>query len=81
MGFSGKNTGEGCHFLLQAFLTQGWKLYLLQWQAGSLPLSHLGSPADALDIYKNVSPVQAPSPVPSPGNVLPVGIRGHSIRP
>ena len=40
----GKNTGVGCHFLLQGiFLAQGLNLHLLPWQAGSLPLSHLGS--------------------------------------
>ena len=48
MGFSSKNTGVGCHFLLQGiFLTQGLKLCLLHpphWQADSLPLCHLGSP-------------------------------------
>ena len=45
MGFSGKNTGVGCHFLLWGiFLTQGLNLSLLHWQADSLPLSHLGSP-------------------------------------
>ena len=38
----GKNTGMGCHALLQGiFLTQGLKPCLLHWQAGSLPLSHL----------------------------------------
>ena len=41
-----KNTGVGCHFLLQGiFPTQGSNLCLwslLQWQADSLPLSHLG---------------------------------------
>ena len=46
--FPGKNTGVGCHFLLQGiFWTQGLNLhflYLLHWQAESLPLSHLGSP-------------------------------------
>ena len=45
--FLGKNTGVGCHFLLQGiFLTQGsntYLLHLLHWQADSLPLSHLGS--------------------------------------
>ena len=39
--FSGKNTGVGCHFLLQGiFQTQGFNphlLHLLHWQAGSLP--------------------------------------------
>ena len=41
-----KNTGVGCHFLLQGiFLTQGSNpclLCLLHWQADSSPLSHLG---------------------------------------
>ena len=40
---SGKNTGVGCHFLLQGiFLTQGSNLRLLcllHWQLGSLPLA------------------------------------------
>ena len=48
----GKNTGGGCHFLLQGiFLNQGWNLRLLrflQWLAGSLPASHQGSPNNAL---------------------------------
>ena len=36
----GKNTGVGCHFLLQGiFPTQGLSLHLLCWQAASLPLS------------------------------------------
>ena len=39
--FPGKNTGGGCHFLLQGiFLTQGSNLCLLHWQVDSLPLSH-----------------------------------------
>ena len=44
----GKNTGVGCHFLLQGiFPTQGSKLrllHLLLWQAGSLPLVPPGKP-------------------------------------
>ena len=48
MGFSGKNTGVGCHFLFQGiFPTQGSNpslLCLLHWQMDSLPLHHLGSP-------------------------------------
>ena len=43
-----KNTGVGCHSLLQGiFLTQWLNqhlLYLLHWQADSLPLLYLGSP-------------------------------------
>ena len=42
----GKNTGVGCHFLLQGiFLTQKLKPYLLlllHWQADSLPLHYVG---------------------------------------
>ena len=38
--FLGKNTGVGCHFLLQGiFPTQRLNLHLLQWQVDSLPLS------------------------------------------
>ena len=44
--FPGKNIGVGCHFLLQRiFPSQGSELCLLHWQAGSLPLSHQGSPS------------------------------------
>ena len=40
----GKNTGVGCHFLLQGiFWTQGSNPCFLHLQAGFLPLSHLGS--------------------------------------
>ena len=36
MDFPGKNTGVGCHFLLQGiFPTQGSNLRLLHWQASS----------------------------------------------
>ena len=43
--FSGKNTGVGCHFLLQRiFPTQGLNLHLLHWKVDSLPLSYQGSP-------------------------------------
>ena len=39
--FPDKNTGVGCHFLLQGiFLTQGSNLHLLHWQMDSLPLHH-----------------------------------------
>ena len=42
--FPSKNTGMGCHFLLQGmFHTHGLNvLHLLHWQADSFPLSHLG---------------------------------------
>ena len=42
--FPSKDTGVGCHFLLQGiFPNQGLNLRLLHWQADSLPLSQLGS--------------------------------------
>ena len=41
----GKNTAVSFHFLFQGiFLTQGLNLHLLNRQADSLPLNHLGSP-------------------------------------
>ena len=46
--FQAKNTGVGCHLLLQGILpTQELNSYLshlLHWQADSLPVLHLGSP-------------------------------------
>ena len=48
----GKNTGVGCHALLQGtFLTQGSNpclLSLLHWQVGSLPLAPPGKPNGSL---------------------------------
>ena len=42
----GKNTGVGCHFLLQGiFLREGSNPWFLHWKADSLPLSHQGSPS------------------------------------
>ena len=39
----GKNTGVGCHALLQRIVpTQGSNSHLLHWQGDSLPLSYLG---------------------------------------
>ena len=58
-GSPGKDTGVGCHFLLQGiFLTQGSNphlLCLLHWQAGSLPLV---PPGNAL--YINQAKREAP---------------------
>ena len=43
--FPSKNTGAGCHSLLQGiFLTQQANLSLLHWHADSLWLSHPGGP-------------------------------------
>ena len=52
--FPSKNTGVGCHFLLQGiFLTQGSNpclLLFLCWQADSLPLPFLGSPCCSMQM-------------------------------
>ena len=57
--FPGKDTGVGCCFLLQGiFLTQGSSLYLLHWQADSLPLSHLGRPDSSVQ-----EPTRSPWPL------------------
>ena len=55
----GKNTGVGCHFLLQGvFSTQGLNLCLLNWQADSLPLA---LPREALcDVIVNLNHYSAP---------------------
>ena len=51
----GKNTGVGCHVLLQGiFLTQGSNPSLLHWQVGSLPLNHLGSPYQGARFVSNL---------------------------
>ena len=43
-GNPGKNSGLGCHFLLQGIcLTQGLNWGLLHWQEDSLSQSHLGN--------------------------------------
>ena len=45
MGFPGKHTGVGCHFLLQEIFptTQGPNPCRLHWEADSLPLKDQGS--------------------------------------
>ena len=47
--FSSKNTRVGCHFLLQGiFPTQGSNPCLLNWQMGSLPLTHEEGPKEII---------------------------------
>ena len=56
--FPGKNSGVGCHFLLQGiFPTQGSRLpilHLIRWQAYSLALYHMGSPYIFISHYKHI---------------------------
>ena len=52
--YSSNSAGVGCHFLLQGiFPTQG--LWLLHWQADSLPLIDLGSPQDYVVRLLNIT--------------------------
>ena len=58
----GKNTGVGCHSLLQGiFPTQGLNPHLLHWQADSLLLSHLGSPREIISFF---SPLELSAVLP-----------------
>ena len=58
--FPGKNTGVGCHFLLQGIVpTQGLNLHLLQWQVDSL-LSK--SPQKPISVYTGYNEDLPPAP-------------------
>ena len=74
--FPGKNTGVGCHFLLQGiFPTQGLNSHLLNWKANSLPQSYLGSPFCSVQLLSRVrlfgphesQHARPPCPSPTPG--------------
>ena len=79
--FPGKNTGVGCHFLLQGiFLMQGLNPHHLHWQADSLLLNHVfsqriswikelrrGTKATGQNNNSLVSKQSQGSLVPSPG--------------
>ena len=60
--FPGKNTGVGCHFLLQGiFLTQELNphlLYLLHWQVGFLPLMPPGKPTRTINVFKMIRDIK-----------------------
>ena len=71
--FPGKNTGMGCHFLLQGiFPTQGSNphfLHLLHWETDFFPLHQLGSSLVPIEGTKLKPPVVAASekgPLPLP---------------
>ena len=70
--FPSKNTGAGCHFLLQGiFLTQGSKLqlvYLLYWQMDSLPLAPPGKPKKYVSLCSVMSNSLWPMDCNPPGS-------------
>ena len=56
--FLDKNTGAGCHFLLQGiFLTQGSNPHLLHQQVDSLSLSHLNSPSALFRLHLTLTTI------------------------
>ena len=60
----GKNTGVGCHFLLQgSFLTQGSNPHLLHCRQILLPLSHPGSPFRGIIIPFLIHPLESEAAV------------------
>ena len=76
-GFSGKNTGEGCHFLFQGIVpTQVWNLCLpclLYYQADTLP------EATREDKYKAFSTLQILLPlISTPGQMDFIALILHS---
>ena len=87
--FPGKNTGVGCHFLLQGiFLTQGSNphlLHRLHWQTDSLPLAPPGKrflwsfscPVMSDSVWLHgLQHARPPCPSPSPG-VCPISCSLH----
>ena len=85
--FPNKNTGVGCHFLLQGiFLPQALNpcvLHLLPWQVNSLPPHHLGShcicvvsQSRPIPLFKGFARQEYWSglPFPSPGDLPDPGI-------
>ena len=87
----GKNTGVGCHFLLQGiFQTQGLSphlLPLLHWQAGSSPLAPPGKPASDWNTCNRLTSPQKRSVwsqachsrvlSPCPGRLYPTSLKFH----
>ena len=55
--FPSKNTGEGCHFLLQGvFLIYRWNPCLLHWQVNSFTAETPGKPINVITHFqKNVN--------------------------
>ena len=67
--FLDENTGVGCRSLFQEiYPTQGsnqYLLHLLYWQAGSLPLRHLESPAPIQFCFKGNRALRASKKIPA----------------
>ena len=76
----GKNTGVGCHALLQGiFPTQRSNPCLLHWQPDSLPLIHLGSPNTMLAAAAAAKSLQSCPTLSDPMHCSPPGSSVHGI--
>ena len=76
----GKNTGVGCHALLQGiFLTQGSNAGCLHWQADCLPLSHQASPPGLVGVISEVKVAQSCLTLCDPRDCSPPGSSVHEI--
>ena len=77
----GKNTGVGCHALLQGtFPTQGLNpclLLLLHWQVGSLPPASPGKPNDEVAVLRSVANLRLT--LCNPMDCCPPGSSVHGI--
>ena len=79
--FPGKNTGVGCHFLLQGiFPIPGSNLCLLHWQANSLPVSLQRSPTISHSVQFS-SITQSFPPLCNPMNHSTPGLPVHHQLP
>ena len=82
--FPGKNTGVGCHFLLQGiFLTQGMNLHLLRLLhcQAIVYLSHLGKPLEEeMATHSSILAWEIPW-MEEPGGLQSVGLQraGHDL--
>ena len=79
--FPGKNTGVGCHFLLQVLPNPGINLYLLHllyWQVDYLPLSPLGSPRELVDVNYYVQMDNNNILLYSTGNYIQYSVINHN---
>ena len=78
--FPGKNTGVGCHFLLQVLPNPGIKphlLHLLYWQVDYWLLSPLGNPRGLVDVNNYVQMDNNNILLYSTGNYIQYSVINH----
>ena len=83
MGFSGKNTGVVCHFLLQGiFQTQGWNWGFQHWRQILYRLSYLGSPKCdfSSDVTAKENYMEVPQKITELPNDPAISLLGRNIQ-